>query len=65
VLKGKLLAILGRPTMVKSSPGDASNIDATCKPLSDEEAKAIAKDIVDIAFNEEERLADTATNPVS
>jgi hypothetical protein len=57
-LKGKLREILERLTKVKSGFGDASNIEATFKRLSDEEAKEISQDIVGVAFDEMDRLAE-------
>src|SRR5690349_13318293 len=54
VLKGKLLGIKERLT---KGPGDDGDIDATCKRLSDEDARSVAEDIVGIAFEEMERPA--------
>jgi hypothetical protein len=51
VLKGKLLAIAERLTKAKAGPGDDGNIDATCKRLTDQEARSIAEAIVGIAFD--------------
>jgi hypothetical protein len=58
VLKGKLLEIAERLTSVETGPGDYDNIDATVNWLSDQEAKEIAHNIVSVAFEEIERLAE-------
>ena len=58
ILNGKLHEIARRLTKVKAGPGDKGDIDATCKRLSDEEAEAIARDIVGVAFGEIQRLRD-------
>ena len=60
VLKGKLLEIAERLTKIRAGRDDDGDLDATCKRLSDDEAKSIAHDIVAIAFEEINRLAERA-----
>jgi hypothetical protein len=56
VLKGRMMDILNRLSSVMSGPEDDGNISATIKRLSDPEVKAIADDLVGLAFDEIRRL---------
>jgi hypothetical protein len=52
VLKAQMLEILQRLSHVKAAPSDDGDIDATVKRLTDEDARSIAHDIVELVFSE-------------